>query len=389
MKPWIIVLKKELLDVFRDKRTTSNILLMALLGPALALGLLVFGSNIYKEEISKTIQLPVQGAQYAQQLVEYITAYNIEILPPVKDPVSSVRNRDTRAVLVIPEAFSERFRQGQPVAVELFTDHSLNKSGIVRQRVAAALKAYSLSIGMLRLKLRGVDPAIARPLMIRDHDVSRGNSKSKSLLSMLPYFLIMGILSAALIVATDLLAGERERQSLEPLLINPVATAHFMVGKLAANGVVAIFALMLSLAGFYAGGLLFSIDALGLQLEGKTILQLLPLFLPLVFMFSAGMTYLAAFARTVKEAQSYLGMVLIAAIIPSMAAMILQAKVTGVQLLLPIWSHNYLANKLLGGEMLSISEWLIPAAGACALGVILSLMAARLYDKPRLVFGSS
>lgn len=390
MKPWWIVLKKEVRDVLRDKRSTSNIFLMALLGPAMAIGMLVFMSNLMLEEIERTIFLPVQGAEYAPQLLNYVQASNIQILPPLEDPVAGVQNRDAAAMLIIPSDFAEKFRQGSPASVELLTDHALTKSKIISQRISAAIRTYSLSIGTLRLKLRGVDPDIAHPVMIRDRDVSRGNSgKSTSLLSMLPYLLIIGIMSATMIVATDLLAGERERQSLEPLLTNPVAVEQIMTGKLAANVFLGVAALLLSLMGFYVGSRLFSIDALGLQLSGAAIVQLLPLFLPLVFMFSAINTFLAAFARSVKEAQSYLSIVMIAALIPSMAAMVLQAKVAGVQLLLPIWSHNYLANKLLGGESLSTLEWLIPTTGALIAGLFFSLLAARLYNRPRLIFGNS
>lgn len=390
MTAWLIVLKKELIDVLRDKRSTSNILLMALLGPALALGMLTFMSNMILQETEKTIQLPVQGAEYAPQLLEYIRASNIEILPAVEDPLGSVQNRESAAVLMIPEDFAARFRQGNAASVELLTDHALTKSSVVRQRISAAIKTWSLSIGMLRLKLRGVDPDIANPVMIRDRDVSKGSSgRSKSLLSMLPYLLIIGILSATMIVATDLLAGERERQSLEPLLTNPVAPEQIMAGKLGANALLGMAALGLSLAGFYAGSRLFSMEALGLQLAGGAILQLLPLFLPLVFMFAAIMTFLAAFARSVKEAQSYLSIVLVAAMIPSMVAMLLQAKVTGAQLLLPVWSHNYLANKLLGGEALGVSEWIVPAAGALAIGLVFSFLSARLYNRPGLIFGNT
>ncbi len=390
MTPWVIVLKKELTDVLRDKRSTSNIFMMALLGPAMAIGMLVFMSNLVLEEVEKTIFLPVQGAEQAPQLLNYLQASNIRILPPLADPITGVQNRDAAAVLIISPDFAEKFRQGYPASVELLTDHALTKSTIISRRISAAINTYSLSIGTLRLKLRGVEPDIARPVMIRDRDVSRGSSgRSKSMLSMLPYLLIIGILSATMIVATDLLAGERERQSLEPLLTNPVAVEQIMAGKLATNVVLGMAALLLSLMGFYMGSRLFSIDALGLQLSGKAIIQLLPLFLPLVFMFAAINTFLAAFARSVKEAQSYLTIVMIVALIPSMAAMALQARVTDVQLLLPIWSHNYLANNVLGGVPLSAQEWLMPALGALATGLFFSLMAARLYNRPRLIFGNS
>ena len=386
MNPWLIVFRKELKDLSRDRRTMTNILVLgALLGPVLAMGLLTLTMKMVADEAEKTIDLPVQGAANAPVLLEYLASFRIRVTDPVDDPVAAVRGQDVDAVLVIPGDFGERLRQGRPAELTLMSDHSRTRARIVRSRIESAIEGYSSAIGSLRLSLRGVDPAITQAVTLHDRDLSRSGGEA-ALLSFLPYLLIIGIMQAAMVVAADLTAGERERQSLEPLMANPVAPEQFMAGKLAVNLLVSLAVLLLSLGGFALGSRLVDLDQAGLQFSLWSIPVLVLLLSPLAFMFAAVMSFVGAFARTVKEAQTYLSLLVLAALMPSMLQMVLQSRVQGPGLLLPVWSHNYLINEVLRGESLGTAEWLLPSVGALLVGGMFAWLAGRLYRRPGFIF---
>jgi sodium transport system permease protein len=386
MKPWLVVFRKELKDLSRDRRTMTNILVLgALLGPVLAMGLLMITLKMVADEVEKTIELPVQGAGHAPVLLEYLESFRIRVIDPVNDPAAAVRRQDVDAVLVIPEDFGKRLREGRPAGLTLMSDHSRTRARIARSRIENAIEGYSGAIGSLRLSLRGVDPAISQVMTLHDRDLSRGGSET-AMLSFLPYLLIIGIMQAAMVVAADLTAGERERQSLEPLMANPVAPEQFMAGKLAVNVLISLAVLLLSLGGFALGSRMVDLGEAGLQFSLWSIPVLLVLLSPLAFMFAAVMSFVGAFAHTVKEAQTYLSLLVLAALMPSMLQMVLQSRVQGPELLLPVWSHNYLINEVLRGETLGLLEWLLPSLGALLAGSLFAWLAGRLYRKPGFIF---
>ncbi len=386
MKAWQIVWRKELKDLFRDRRTMSNILLLgALLGPMLAMGMMLLVVKMVTDEVEKTIELPVQGAEYAPQLLEYLRSSKIKVVDALDDPRKAVREQRVDAVLIVDPKFSQQLRDARPAQLTLLSDHSRSKTSIVRQRIQAAVEAYSGAVGNLRLSLRGVDPAISQVLVMHDQDLS-SKGRDAQLLAFLPYLLIIGIMQAAMVVAADLTAGERERQSLEPLMANPVAPQQFMMGKLVANVLVSLAVLSMSLSGFAIGTRVVDLGDTGIVVSLSSIPVLLLLLAPLAFLFASLMSFVGAFARTVKEAQTYLGLLVLAALMPSMIQMLLQSKVKEWELLLPIWSHNYLINEVLRGESLQWSQWLLPSVGALLLGGLFALLAGRLYRKPNFIF---
>lgn len=383
---WIVVLRKELKDLFRDRRTMVNILLLgALLGPVLAMGVLLLAVKMVTDEAQKTIELPVQGAEYAPQLLDYLRSSKIRVVAAVENPEAAVRAQEVDAVLVIDPEFPRQLREGRPAQLTLLSDHSRTKTNITKRRIQVAIDSYSAAVGNLRLSLRGVDPSITQVMVLHERDLSRKGSGAQ-MLAFLPYLLIIGIMQAAMVVAADLTAGERERQSLEPLMANPVAPEQFMAGKLAANFLISLTVLALSLLGFAVGTRVVDLGETGITFSLLSIPILLIFLSPLAFFFVALMSFVGAFARTVKEAQTYLGLLVLAALTPSMIQMVLQSKVQGVELLLPVWSHNYLINEVLRGEQLGLSQWLLPSAGAMLAGGLFALLAGRLYRKPNFIF---
>ena len=156
--------------------------------------------------------------------------------------------------------------------------------------------------------------------MIAGRDQSTPQSRSGGLFAMLPYFFILGGFIGGMALAIDTTAGERERQSLEPLLANPVPRWQILVGKLAATTAFAITTVLLGIVAFAVVGRLMPTERIGMTLDigpgfvARTMLVMLPL----AVLLATLQTLVAAFARSFREAQTYVSLLMFVPIIPVM-----------------------------------------------------------------------
>ena len=125
-------------------------------------------------------------------------------------------------------------------------------------RIENLLAGYSKYIGSLRLVARGVSPQVIEVVSVSQVDVATPQSRANLLVSFLPYFIIFAIFNGAAPIVTDTTVGERERQSLEPLLINPLPRRNFVLGKLLAAFPFSLASLGITLIGF---GVVFNVSA--------------------------------------------------------------------------------------------------------------------------------
>src|SRR6185437_11580465 len=173
--------------------------------------------------------LPVSGAQYAPNLVAALRQADVKIEPAPADPERAVREQDADVVLRITPHFADAWNKGQTAQVEVIYDESQSDSRSAARRLHALLDGLSARTGALRLVARGLSPSLQQPIVVAERDQSTPQSRSGVLFAMLPYFFIIG----GMAMAIDTTAGERERQSLEPLLVNPVPRWKILAGKLA------------------------------------------------------------------------------------------------------------------------------------------------------------
>ena len=181
------------------------------------------------------------------------------------------------------------------------------------------LAQYSSTIVRLRMVARGVDPLVLAPIAVQDVDVSTPASRSVLALGTLSYIILLTMLMGGLYLAIDATAGERERGSLEPLLTVPVRRDHLIYGKILAACAYMTLSLVLSVDCAVAsccgswGSKRFGMSVnFGPLIALKVILYCLPL----VPLGASLMTIVAAFTRSYREAQTYLGLVLLVPTLP-------------------------------------------------------------------------
>ncbi len=382
------VMLKELRDLFRDKRTVRTALIMGpLFIPLLMIGILSMAEKRISSQVEKPLELPVVGAQYAPNLVAWLGGQNVDVLPAPPDADAAIRNQDRDVILSISPDFPADWRGSRPARVEILEDSSRQDTSIPVERLENLLQAYSDTIGSLRLITRGVSPAATRPVRIAHRDLATPESKRGLALSFLPYLLILsGFLGSAYLVI-DVTAGERERQSLEPLLATPAARAAIMSGKIAAACALGLLSLVLTLTVFK---LSFQFAHVGIKfdLSMLTLLKLLLVLAPIVLLGTTLLTLIAATAKSVKEAQSYMSLLTLLPVIPTIMLMVNPIKNQLWQFAVPFLAQNQLIMKLVRAEAVNAQEWGLYLLAGFGLGIVLWAVAARMYHREKLAISA-
>lgn len=385
--PWLTVFKKETTENLRDKRTVLNSLLWGpLFGPLLFVILIGFIVNKATERAEKPLELPVAGAELAPNLIAFLKQNDIVVEAAPADPEQAVRDQDEELVLRITPEFGERWLEGRSAPLDLVYDNSRQFTGASVARLSRVIDAYGSTHAALRLTVRGVNPEIARPITIVERDQSSAQSRAGALLAFLPYMLILGSFLGGMYLAIDTTAGERERQSLEALLINPVPRSQILAGKLAATTMFALAALAISLIGFVIFLRFVPTGSLGFQigLGGTTALMALAAIAPVALLAATSQTLVAAFSKSFREAQTWLGMLMILPALPSLVMAVNPIKPMAWMYATPLLSQHVIISQIVRGEAVLAWQYAASASGTLGLGLILAWVTVRIYHSERL-----
>jgi len=390
IKKLSIIFQKELLDNLRDYRSWITGLFWALFGPLILGGLIMILGNTFRDRVEAPLNLPVSGAERAPNLIAFLEQQDIIIEPAPADPQAAVIAGDINVALIIPEEYSEEFSAGETATLQLVLDSTRQSASPDIERTEDALENYSRYIGTLRLSLRGVSPEVIRVLQIEEMDTATPQSQALIFISMLPYFIIFAIFNGASPVITDATAGERERGSLEPLLINPLPRGWFAIGKMLSAIPFALTNLSITLSGFAAIFRVLPVeDLLGVQI-GLDIGALVAIFLiclPIVFLACAIQTLIASFTKTTKEAGTYLPFIGLIPSLPGLALAFLPVKPDLWTMLIPTFGQQILINQFLRSEPILASNIWISSLLTILLAIAVTVIAIKLYEGERIISG--
>lgn len=391
MKAAWTVLKKELLDLFRDRRTVTISLLMGpLFGPVLMVGLITLIASKEVERAEKALKLPVIGAEHAPNLIDWLSTMNVEIVEPPADPDAAIRNQDKDVILRIPAEYAEEWRKSRPAPIEILYDSTRQDTRTPLRRVEGLLETYDRQMGALRLVARGINPAVGTPVLVQHRDLSTPESRAGMLLAFLPYILILSGFLGGAQLAMDATAGERERQSLEPLLATPAARGAIMSGKLGAAAAFALLTSLLTLLAFKACFSFIPASMLGFKIDISwlAIAKLFALIMPIAVFGSCLVTLLAATTKSMKEAQSYMALLMLLPMLPTLVLMVSPVKNQLWMSAVPLLAQNQLILKVVRGEIVSGAEWAIALGAGLLLAGVVWLIAAKLYHREQLAISA-
>jgi sodium transport system permease protein len=384
-----LVFIKEVLDNLRDRRTVLGTLLMgALIGP---ISFAVIFNVILAKEIEKAelpLELAVAGEEHAPMLMRFLRQQGVQLQTSPENPEQLVKDRTEEIVLRIPADYGERWRAGTPALVEIIIDHSRREGGRSFNRLETLLQQYSRQVASMRLQLRGVNPLLVQPVFIRARDVSTAQGRGAMLVGMLPFFLLITVFMGGMYLAIDATSGEKERQSLEPLLINPVPRWQIMLGKVFAAALFSSVSAAIGLVAFHYAMLTVPTDTLGfaINLDWPVIAMCFFIALPVTLIASCLQCIIAAFARGFREAQGYASFLVFIPMVPSVWLLYSPVKEQAWMSAVPMLSQVMLLNTLIRDEALPWQWVLYSWTGSLLLGAGLCFVAASLYNRPRMIF---
>jgi sodium transport system permease protein len=384
MKALTTVWLKELTDIVRDRRTLAIALLTGpLMIPVLILGMGKLISNRISTQLEKPLHVPVVGATNAPNLVAWLKGQNIVIEPAPADPDAAIRSQQEDVILRIDGKFGEQWRGSIPAVVEILHDSSRQDAQIPVERMQSLLDTYGQGVGALRLVARGIAPTTAQPLRVSDRDLATPEARKGAVLAFLPYMLILFSFLGGANLVLDATAGERERQSLEPLLATPARRTVIMSGKILAACTMAVISITLTLAAFK---LSFQFQQFGMKVDVTLLstLRILAVLLPIILIGTCLLTLIAAGAKSVKEAQGYLQILVLLPMIPTVLLMVNPVKNQLWMLTVPFLAQNQMILRIVRGEAISAQEWAVYFAAGFAVGLVLWILAARRYYQERL-----
>ena len=358
----LTVLRKELTDALRDRRTLLTVLVSSvLMGPLVLMAISALVASL--ESRAEQREVYVAGLANAPTLRNFLERQTYTVKEPPVDYEAQLRKSSfTDPVVVVPADFEAALARGDAPVVEIVSDSANQRSEASSARIERLLGGFGRERAVLNLALRGVAVQLLEPMQVEERDLASTQTRATRITGMLPYFVMMAVLYGALTAALDTTAGERERGSLEPLLMNPTGRWALVVGKWGAVACVSMLIAVLSSFSFLPGQWVLRSDTLAamFQYGPREALLFLVVLLPFAAALSAVLMAVAIRCKTFKEAQaSSTVVVLLTSLLPLVNVFNLGGEAPW-HLWVPALAQNTLMTRVLKGEDFNVAQVLIP-----------------------------
>jgi sodium transport system permease protein len=344
------------------------------------------------EERVAAREVVVQLPDRAPTLVNFLLRSGAKVTPAPADYEARLRSGLLQnAVIVLPEDFEGQLARGETATVELVFDESHDRATPMVRTATNLLNAFNREAGTLRLIARGVSPQLLAPVEVQQKDLAPAQARGAQLLFIVPWAALIIAVFGALSVAIDVTAGERERASLEPLLMNPVPVGDIVLGKWLVVMCYSVVIVVLTMLGFLVSMRFISSETLSalMQLEWREVAIFSAVLLPFAALMAAINMLAATFGRSFKEAQTYVSYIAMSVQFAALVPVFLTVRDATWQLLVPSVAQLSVLMKTLRGETLTAMHLIVPAA-VCLLGTALALwLQARLLRREQIVFARS
>ncbi|AGK95248.1 ABC transporter permease [Clostridium pasteurianum] len=352
----LIVFKKELLDIFRDRKT----LILSILIPLIVLPALSYfigkASNNDIKNVEKSISINITDKSNSN-LSKFIKAQkNIKIINS-KDVSNDIRTGKILLSITIPKDLDKNIAHETDAKITMDYDNSSTNASTAVSIVKAYIDQYSKEIVSKRLSDRNINANILNPIDIVEDTIDKKESGvGKMMIVMLvPLLLIIYSITGTMAAATDLGVGEKERGTLEPLLTTKANRMSILWGKLFAIAIMGIIISLASLSSLFIAmqqknGIFSSTGKADLNLNFANIILIMLIPILLTMVFGAIQLSISIYAKSFKEAQTYLSPVMIIGMILAYLTMLKDAKsIEGYYFNIPITNASCLIKELLVG----------------------------------------
>ena len=398
---WIVYLK-ELTEALRDRRTLiTTFLVPLLLIPVLGAGFTAVMAGVIGKAKKEKPKVMIVGGTDSPGVVAALRKYpKIKVVPTMPDWKNQIVEKEIRAAVEIPEGFEDDLAKGQGGTIKIDIYGGEIKSELAAGNLENYLKEYRDSIAINRLEANHLPPGLLKPFQVKRESIASPEKEAGAVLGgIIAYVLILMCLNGAMSPAIDLTAGEKERGTMETILSSPVSRTHLVLGKFLLVLTASLMTAMLLMVSIGVSSAVLQKShvlnqtaeegepAPHFALGPKAIVSVVIMAVPLAVLFSAGLITIALFAKSNKEAQSYISPLMFLVLIPAVAAMLPGVDLTPKLAIVPLLNVSLLCKELVTGEyhwnyiVLIFASTCVYAAGALYLAV-------RMFQRESVLFRS-
>jgi len=304
------------MEVFGDSRTIFNVVVGPLIfTPLIMGGVLSMARNQAAEARKEHVSVAVAGDAQAPSIAAELKAgardgITFQTAASAADAEQLVRTRRVGAGMVIAPDAESKLKDDKAAKITVVLDTGSESSAQAADRLKEFLLARADKVAARRLALRGLTMQAVKPFDIRDRAIKGSEPSSLILAWILPYVLSMSALMGGLMAATNTVAGEKERGTLETLLVTPVSRVDIALGKFLTVTLVALISSTLSIVGmlwpfFLHLPIVAGLGSQGLSLKPAAIIAMALVQLPLALFGAGVLLALSTYAKNQKEMQTY------------------------------------------------------------------------------------
>jgi sodium transport system permease protein len=397
-----IVYRKELTEALRDRRTLITTFLVPLLMiPILGAGFTGVMSAVIGSAKKEKPQVMIVGGTDSPALVAGLQQYaKIHVIPTASDWRNQIVEKEIRAAVEIPAGFETDLAKGRAGTIKIDTYGGELKSELAAENIENFLKEYRDGIATERLAANHLPAELLKPFDLKRQNVASPEKEAGAILGgIIAYVLIIMCLNGAMHPAIDLTAGEKERGTMETILSSPVSRTHLVLGKfllvLTASVITAALLMVSMGVSFTILQKSHTLDQMAeegapppqLTLGFGAIASVFIMAVPLAVLFSAGIITIALFAKSYKEAQSYISPLMFVVVIPAVAAMLPGVDLTPKLAIVPLLNVSLLCKELVTGEY----HWNYIAlifGSTCVYAAAALYLAVKMFQRESVLFRS-
>lgn len=379
------VLRKELKDGLRDRRAVFTLFFIPIFFLGLMCIMVLFMLSIQARSASLTV--PVQGAEYAAPLMDWLREEGVRIRPVEGDPLSLVRSQDEDFVLVIEPDFPTRFQNYDDAKLLLVFDGSRSDIQGSLARLNYLVQQWSSTVGSLRLVARGISPQVVQALSVEEVDIANDQQLASQLFAIIPVMLVMIVFTASIGFSVDMMAGEREKNSLEPLLLNPVPRGIIVLGKWLTAMLCTLLVLLATIVALYFLLPTLPLEKLGFQyrLTMSQLLQAVAVSLPLIALATILQLLVSLFAKSFKEAQTYISLLVMLPVALSYYVLFSEVQ-QGWQTWVPVMGPLVIMESIFADR--GMQDYCLSAcASSLLLAIALAVVLTRQLKREKIIYG--
>lgn len=393
-----IVYRKELMDSLRDRRTVISMIVVPIfLMPVLTIFVGVLSARLIGNALLQVPSIMIVGAESSPRIVTALGALpDVHVVPATSDYAQQIVDKKIRAAVELPSDFDAIIARGDTAKVRIDMYQGEINSGFSADKLQKFFRDFGDRTIRARLEAHHLPENFAAPLLVQERNVAPPEKVGGVVLGgLVPYFVIILSLTGTMYPAMDLTVGEKERGTIETILCSPISRTSLVLGKFlmvltaslsTAALAIASMGLTLAAAGKMVGGV-GQLSDLGLQFQitAKAIIWVFVMVVPLAVLFSAALLAISLFAKSFKEAQSYLSPLTILVVAPAIVSILPGVELNARLSLIPILNTSLVSKEIVSGTY----HWNYVAlifGSSCVYAAVALWVAIRLFQREDVLF---